>query len=73
VGGAVKYLAACFWRYYGIDIDVRKFAAVGNANNCVELLKKYINVGVGLLIFTPIPATLEHIKNIWTKVFERVI
>jgi probable F420-dependent oxidoreductase len=72
VDEAVRYLADCFWRYYGTDIDVRKFAAIGNADNCVEFLKKYINVGVELLILSPIPATTEHIENIWTKVIERV-
>jgi hypothetical protein len=72
VDDAVRYLAACFWRYYGTDIDVRKFAAVGNDDDCVEFLKKFINVGVKLLILSPIPATLEHIENIWTKVIERV-
>jgi probable F420-dependent oxidoreductase len=73
VDDAVRYLAACFWRYYGTDIDVRKFAAVGNAHDCVEFLKKFINLGVELLILSPIPATSEHIENIWTQVIERVI
>jgi hypothetical protein len=73
VDNAVRYLAACFWRYYGTDIDVRKFAAVGNAHDCVEFLKKFITLGVELLILSPIPATSEHIENIWTQVIERVI
>jgi probable F420-dependent oxidoreductase len=40
VDETVRYLADCFWRYYGTDIDVRKFAAIGNADDCVEFLKK---------------------------------
>jgi probable F420-dependent oxidoreductase len=72
VDEAVRYLADCFWLYYGTDIDARKFAAVGNADDCVEFLKKYINLGVELLILSPIPTTSEHIENIWTKVIERM-
>jgi alkanesulfonate monooxygenase SsuD/methylene tetrahydromethanopterin reductase-like flavin-dependent oxidoreductase (luciferase family) len=73
VDDEVRYLAACFLRYYGTDIDVKKFAAVGDAHDCLEFLKKFINVGVELLILSPIPATTEHIENIWTQVIERVI
>lgn len=72
VDETVRYLADCFWRYYGTDIDVRKFAAIGNSDDCVEFLKKYINLGVELLILSPISATTEHIENIWAKVIERV-
>jgi probable F420-dependent oxidoreductase len=72
VDETVRYLADCFRRYYRTDIDVRKFATIGNADNCVEFLKKYINLGVELLILSPIPVTTEHIENIWTKVIERV-
>jgi alkanesulfonate monooxygenase SsuD/methylene tetrahydromethanopterin reductase-like flavin-dependent oxidoreductase (luciferase family) len=72
VDDAVRYLAACFLRYYGTDIYVKKFAAVGDAHDCLGFLKKFINVGVELLILSPIPATTEHIENIWAKVIERV-
>lgn len=69
---AARYVADCFKRYYGTEFDVRKFAAVGNAEKCAEFLKRYIDVGVDLLILSPIPATLEHVERVWSKVIERV-
>ncbi len=72
VNEAIRYLTDCFRRYYGTDMDVRKFAAIGDANMCVEILKKYIQLDVDFLILSPIPATLRHIEEIWTKVIKRV-
>ncbi|MDJ0275184.1 MAG: LLM class flavin-dependent oxidoreductase [Nitrososphaerota archaeon] len=69
---AARYVADCFKRYYGTEFDVRKFAAIGNAERCAQFLKRCIEAGVELLILSPIPATPEHVEDVWSKVIERL-
>ncbi|MEM1946403.1 MAG: LLM class flavin-dependent oxidoreductase [Candidatus Caldarchaeum sp.] len=67
---ARQYVAECFRRYYGAEVDVSRFAAIGDPVKCANIIRRLIEVGVEMIAIAPLPATQEHVETIWTKVVE---
>ncbi|MDW8041610.1 MAG: TIGR03619 family F420-dependent LLM class oxidoreductase [Nitrososphaerota archaeon] len=65
---AAAYLKKCFKRYYGTEIEIERYAAVGPPDRCVSTIKKYLDAGADLLALAPIPTTHDHVETLWNEV-----